>query len=76
VPDDTEESLPSEERDLSCESRHFTTLAEYRLKQFPLVKAVHQYHLDPVAYALGLAEVADEICEVVHQKDPAGYRDF
>jgi hypothetical protein len=38
------------------------------------MEAIQQYHSDPVAYALRLAEVTDEICEIVHQSDPAGYR--
>lgn len=38
------------------------------------MEANQQYHSDPVAYALRLAEIADEFCEVVHQNDPAGYR--
>ena len=38
------------------------------------MEAIQQYHSDPVAYALRLAEIADEFCEVVHQNDPAGYR--
>jgi hypothetical protein len=52
----------------------FSTLATFRKEGFLLDVAVQEYHLAPIAYALALAEIAKELCEVTRQNDPAEYR--
>jgi hypothetical protein len=73
--DNTEHLLPSEQKNLAAKPGHFATLATLRHEtDFPLKKAIDEYHLDSINYALALAEVAKEICEVTHRNDAAGYR--
>ena len=36
-------------------------------------KALQEYHCGPIAYALGLAEVSVELCDVVRQRDNTRY---